>query len=480
MKRCWIAAVFLLLCVPVARAINDPGEFDFGPIASRYRDVNGDMRLRALGPFFERAVSTNEARLWAVRPLYSTVKDPVSQRRSSEYLWPIATTKQFKKEHSVRVLLTYYTKFDVTDPKSRYRFWMLPIYFQGRDVNKKGYAAVFPLGGTIHEILGRDRVMFVLFPLYARSAINQVHTTDVLWPIYSRSEGKGIYRFRVFPFYGRTKHRDKFDKKFVLWPFWTSARYYYPNSSGKGYILFPLWGHVKLTDQEAWMVVPPLIRFSRGERMNYTYCPWPFFQKSKGETEKLYFWPIWGQKRMPGVRSTFFLWPIFKKDRIDRGDELVRRFVAMPFVQTEKRTRRSSQKGERPQVVGRYSKIWPLWSYQRDGDSRRFRCVELWPLRNSGPVERSWAPLWTLYSRTAVGDALDHELLWGLYRFQRRGDAECRMSIFPFLYWQRDDRERAEREWSILHGLIGYRREGTQKSLRVLYFMRFGGKETKP
>jgi len=479
MKRCWIAAGLLLYSV-AGWAINDPGEFDLGPLASRYRDVNGDLRLKALGPFFERAVSTNDTRLWAARPLYSTVRDPVSQRRTSEYLWPLASTKQFKKEHSCRILLSFYTRFDVTDPKSRYRLWVLPLYFQGRDAQGEGYAAVFPLGGTIHEIFGRDRVMFVLFPLYARSAINQVRTTDVLWPIYSRSEGKGIYRFRVFPFYGKTKHRDKFDKRFILWPFWTSAKYYYPRSSGSGYVLFPLWGHIKLTDQEAWLIAPPLVRFSRGERMNYSYCPWPFFQKSEGEVEKLYLWPLWGQKRMKGYRSTFALWPIFRKERIDRGDVVVRRFVALPVVQAEKRVRRPEQKGGKAQVVGRYHKVWPLWSYQRDGDARRFRCVELWPLRNTGPVERSWAPLWTFYSRTAVGDALDHELLWGVYRFQRRGGDRCRMSLWPLWYWQRDDRIRAEREWSVLHGLLGYRREGTQKSFRVLYLLRFGGKEKKP
>ena len=54
------------------------------------------------------------------------------------------------------------------------------------------------------------------------------------------------------------------------------------------------------------------------------------------------------------------------------------------------------------------------------------------------------------------------------------------MSLWPLWYWQRDDRIRAEREWSVLHGLLGYRREGTQKSFRVLYLLRFGGKEKKP
>ena len=119
-------------------------------------------------------------------------------------------------------------------------------------------------------------------------------------------------------------------------------------------------------------------------------------------------------------------------------------------------------------------------SYMQEGGNKRFRVLELWPLRNTGPVEREYAPIWTLYTHTLMGDSYDDELLWGLYRCRKRGADYRSVSLFPVVSWTRDDRDGNRREWSVLKGLLGYKRDGTQKSVRVLYLLNFGGKEKKP
>lgn len=479
MKR--LALAFLLcLAARTAVASDSPREFDLGFVVSRLRDPNGDLRVRALGPLLEWAESTNGLRFSAFRPFSATVSDPAAGRRTRYVMWPVATVRRLRNDLSWRVLLAFYVDYDMSDPHSLYRFWILPIYFQGRDARQRPYGAVFPLGGRVCNVLGRDRIDFALFPLFARHSVNEVATTEVLWPIYSRTRGKGINRFRVFPFYGRASHQGMFEKRFVLWPFWTWARYKYPASEGTAYIVFPLWGHFKMKNQEAWLFVPPLIRFSRGERLNYGYCPWPFVQFSSGEVEKFYLWPLWGQKRMASVKTSFFLWPIFWKERMDRPEGMRRRFLALPFLQAGTTTRAPGKPGDRPQVTHRFFKLWPLLSYERQGDARRFRFLDVWPVRNVAPVERCYEPLWTLYSRTAVGEAVESELLWGLYRHRRCGPGRRALSLFPLAAWQRDDRGAGRREWSVLQGLLGYRREGTQRSVRVLYLLSFGGKEKRP
>lgn len=473
--RWWVFAVLsAVLAAPAAAADAEPLVFDWGPIASRRVDVNGDLRLKVLGPLFERAVSTNGLRFRAARPVYGSVFDPAEEKGVRDILWPVGYSLRFHQDHRWRFLLAYYQNFGLMPGgETRYRFWVLPVYFQGRDAKGESYLAVFPLGGRLNEFIGRDRISFVLFPLAIHSSVNEVETQDYLWPFISHSEGKGIYRYRVLPFYGRAIHRDRWEKRFILWPFWTWAHYKYPRSSGKGYILFPLWGHFDLQDQESWLFLPPFIRFSRGQRLNYTYCPWPFFQKSSGEIEKLYLFPLWGRKIMKGMRSSFVLWPIFRKQRIDRGPVVVRRHIAMPFFYAEARVSRANP-GEERRTVGRFVKVWPVLLYQRDGDARYLRLLELWPFRNIGPVERCYAPFWTLYARSAVGDAVDTEVLWGLYRSSRRGTSRSRQ-VFPIVEWSRDDAGEGRREWAVLKGLVGYRREGTQRTLRVLYWpLRFG------
>lgn len=451
-------------------------EWDAGFFYSRLEDADGNLRTRLLGPFFEWTTSPQGAKFKAARPLVSFFSAPDDQRGGLEVIWPIATSYRFQKERRSRLLLTYYTDFDVTNPAARYRFQVLPLYFQGRDIHGRFYAAVFPLGGRIHEFIGRDEIVFALFPLYAYSRVNEVETRDVLWPIYSRSEGKGISRFRVFPFYGYARHRAKFEKGFVAWPFYTWARYSYPDAQGRGYIVFPLWGHLMMPDQEAWLLIPPFFRFSRGERINYSYCPWPFFQISSGEIERFYLWPLWGQRTMRGLTSTYFLWPIFRSENADRSHSLYRSIYALPFYISQVETPRAPN--ARPTKV--YRKVWPFFSYRREGEVHAFRMLDLWPAKNAPPVERNWAPLWTLFSRAGTGDRTDTELGWGLARQRRRGLERCQVSVFPLWQWERDDRRGPSRSWSVLHGLLGRRRDAAGVSWTLLYAVHWKTRETPP
>ena len=183
---------------------------------------------------------------------------------------------------------------------------------------------------------------------------------------------------------------------------------------------------------------------------------------------------------MQSSRSAFFLWPIFRTERLDRGDAYSRRFMAVPFYYSEVRKQHPRDSTFKPKVVSRYHKLWPLMSYEREDDNKRFRCLDLWPLRNTGSVEREYAPIWTLYSHSVVGGSCDDELLWGLYRNRKRGNDFRSVSLFPLASWTRDDRDTERREWSLLKGLVAYEQEGTQTSWRVLYFLRIGAKEKNP
>ncbi len=451
-------------------------DWDWGPVASRLTDVHGHTRLRAAGPVFERTRDPATGhRFFAARPFYAEVSDPATGRSYRDVLWPLAAGKTLNKQMSWRVALTWYQDFDTDDPHSRWRLWALPFYFQGRDAQGRPYLAVFPVGGRIREFFMLDRVDFALFPLWVKSAQNEVRSTTLLWPIFSATQGKGIHRFRVFPIYGRSAQRDAYVKKFVLWPFFTSARYNYPQSSGYGFILLPLYGRIRLTDQDSHLVLPPLFRYTRGARQSLVNAPWPFMQIGWGETRRLYVWPLYGRLRRPGVATDFVLWPLGWRERVDRPGAIFRSWKALPFVQYERTTVRRPTPGQAP-VTQRYLRLWPLFSYERRGTESRLRALELLPFRNPPPVERNWAPFWTLFETTAVGGARDTELLWGLYRRQSRGERGVRTSIFPLVEWsslRADAAAPSQRSWSLLKGLLGIESEGAHRRLRVLYFLRF-------
>jgi hypothetical protein len=482
-----------LFAVGAERAIAQrEGDVEAGFLASRDVAPDGSRRVRALGPFFERQTATNGAGFFSIRPFYCRVTDPARDSDLREYLWPVGLHKEFQDQSFWRVLLAYGADFDTTAPGSRYRASLFPLLYAGRDAQGEGYFAFFPLGGEIHEFIGRDTLGFALFPLYQYSTMDDLRTWSVLWPLISRTTGDDVHRFRVFPFYGISRNGDDWTKKFVLWPFWTSVRYDYPTASGGGFILFPLFGHTKLTDQETWMLLPPLFRWSRGEQGRKVLGPWPFVQYSSGETEKLYLWPLWGRRQTGGARSWFCLWPVAGGSEITRPGRSARTVRVLPVLQSHterrweaERSMLSDSGGAEPaavvtNVTARYVKVWPLASYRREGSESRFRALDLSPFKNSAPIERNWAPFWTLYSQTRTPACEERELLWGLYRHRRETGGESRVSVFPLWSSWSDARPDGDGGWSVLKGLAGRRSENGRRRWQVLYLFTLGGRPGAP
>lgn len=473
-----VAACVLGLAAP---ARSGPQAVDWAPFYSRDTDVHGNARRRMLGPFFESRESTNGQSLWAIPPLVSTIRDPSDQQSETDAVWPLLVSRRHRNLWQMRMaVLGLWRDYDVADPDSQYALWFLPLYFQGRDPEHRPYFAIFPVGGKISQILLWDQVWFALFPLYAHAEIGEVRTDAYLWPLLMKTGAPDIERLSVFPFYGYSIRDNDFYKRYVLWPVWTSARYDYPRSHGFGWILFPLLGHVKLTDQETWMFLPPFARFSTSAHLNQVNCPWPIFQYSSGMIEKLYFWPVVGYKIIGDTRTGFLFWPIGITARRVTPEGINQRYFMVPILYSETLTRRSrpaavqspAGKESEPEVTLRHFKVWPLFSYRRVGDNSRFGFPSLCPYKDFEVIERNYGPLWTIYSHSASGEVREDELLWGLVQWRRSSAGLLKTSLFPLFSVERP-KSGAGVEWSVLKGLVGREREGDQMRVRLLYFIRW-------
>lgn len=425
--RRWTAALCTALCVTAAAE---------SPPADR-----PDGTVRALHPFYS----------------YTETEDGTIV----DVLWPLYSRKTFADERSSRGLFLYYTHEFETDepPPHRRRRWLLPFLFEGRDAVGQRYAALFPLGGTIHEFLGRDEIAFALFPLFVSSRINDVQSTSVLWPVFSRTRGEGVRRDRIFPLYGRSRRAGVYEKRFVLWPIWNDAHYLHPEEEGRVWILFPLIGRAELAHEQTWWLLPPLFRFTRGDRQDKLFCPWPFIQKVNDKVhDKLYLWPLWGRDQYAGGinHRTFVLWPIFWSERTAQGDITKTRRIAMPFFYLERDV--LNEEGvpkKQRRELSREWKLWPLMNGQRDETGSRFRMLDLWPVNEDAPVERNWAPVWTLFEHREEKDRTQTRLLWGLWT-------------------SNTDRSAKQGKWSLLNGLLEYHHSKDGRGLRLFYFLHMG------
>ena len=502
----WKSWVFLFAAAGAPVLADEPGktpaaepapwiaEADWGPLASWIVDADGNDRFRAAGPFWENAESPDGKKLTALpRPLWARATDPAADKVAWDFCWPLAAGKTFGKEKSWRVLLTWFFDADRTDPRSRYRCWALPLWFHGRDDAGRGYAALFPLGGSVGNFLGRDRAQFALWPLWIHSRINDVETTDVLWPIYGRttSPDHHLESRRVFPFYMWTKNVRQFEKTAILWPFWTHARYVHPKAHGTAWVLFPLCGRVNLNSQQGWLFLPPFFQHVRSEQLTRTVVLWPFFVRETGVREKLYVWPLCGRRRDGALERRFWLWPLAFRDVNEWGFRKQTRWLLMPLWTCTTQTENPQPTGrkaapnaaaaaapaepapKKPRVVAQRAKLWPLYSRQYDLDEQtyRLRLLDLWPAGQPPPVERSWAPLWTVLDYRAHGASRDLDVLWGLVRDARRADGARATTLFPLWRHERAAGD-AARRWSVLKGLIAYDRTATNRQVRFLWLGR--------
>lgn len=457
---CLAAGVGPLFAAPV---------YDLGCIASDRRDLYGRAQFRALGPLVEWTRDGTPA-LSGFRPFYTLERDG-RDREVLDVLWPLATYRHWDRETDWRVLVAFGSIADTTDPASRYHAWVFPFLFWGRDGEGRDYGAVFPIGGTIREFMGRD-VSFALFPLYSHSTLNDLETHNILYPVISWTTGDHIQKFRVFPFYGRSVKQDDYDKRFVLWPFWTSARYARPGVRGGGFVLFPLYGHLKMENQESWMVVPPFNRWTRSTQGTAGYFLWPFIHVASGETDRLQIWPLYGYKRTANETSRFALWPLVSSRHTDRPAGDANLFRIFPIYYSFRQTVTNAAYG---MESSRSVCVWPLFDYDRRGGWARVRVIDLWPPQNTPGIERNLAPLWTLYRFERTPRGREHELLWGLAHWERTAAGVKSGSIFPVATWATDGAAGALRRWDVLKGLVGYDRRGDVRRFRALYLFSWGG-----
>ena len=449
----------------------NPSLRDWGPLYSHHEDLDGNARTRALGPLVEHATSPAGDEFLAVRPFYSRTADAVKEKVNQEALWPLASSRHWLNEHRWWIGPAMGWDYAVDDPDSQRRFWIVPFWFSGRTRGGEDYWALFPVYGKLREFLGRDEADFVLFPVHLRTRVNDIESTAWAWPVYSRTKGDGVERFRVFPFYGWSQWRDRVRQKFILWPFWNQVEYTYEDHPGHAWMLWPIYGRLRTEAKQIDFYLPPFFRVENEKGGRKLHLPWPIYQRQTGEDlDKLYVFPLFGRKRIGSTRTDFLLWPVFSHQTIARGGGEIERWLAMPVLQHETRTDAAGA------VTTRKEKVWPLGSYRREGDVARTRLLDLWPLMDTPAVERNYAPLWSLYRGLRKGGARDRELLWGLYRDLERGEGERFRGVFPI--WD-DWAEDGRAGWNVLKGLVGVERDADGgQALRLLWFLRLGGDDS--
>jgi hypothetical protein len=123
--------------------------------------LGGALRMRRLrrdGPIDE----------WGVRPLFIHRHFPEGGSRT-DFLAPLGKHTQTSDELVHQLLPVYRYQRNATPAGDQWTFIGLPGIYWSRFPDGRIVRAWFPFGGVFERFLSFDRLVFVLFPLYARS-----------------------------------------------------------------------------------------------------------------------------------------------------------------------------------------------------------------------------------------------------------------------------------------------------------------------
>lgn len=401
------------------------------PISVKQARPDGSVEsAEYAGPLFFGHNSTGEPHQAGFRPVY--LKSRTSDVETDYLLYPFFTWRREKgyRSFSFFQLVNESRETDAGKPPV-HAFDIWPFYFS-RDTGQpeSSYQALFPIGGTIKQRLGYDRIHFVLFPLYADFEQNGSHTTHAPWPFLRLIDGAGDHGFEFWPVFGHRGRPGDYDSQFYLWPLiYKSTKNlsdphpdiklgvlpFYARATAPGYIdetyLWPFFGYTHRTEPVKY------------DEQRYL---WPFLVQGRGEARHVNRWaPVYSHSVVKGYDKTWFAWPIYRHAVWEDGGIAQEQNQVFFFLYWSL-TQRSTANPATPPAHKTH--LWPLLSSWDNGAGHR-QLQLLSPFEVFFPTNE---PVRQLYSP-----------LFALYRFDQRAPGDSSNSVlFSLLSWRNTPVER--------------------------------------
>jgi len=467
------------------------------------------------------AARDKDRRSFALRPLVAVESSPGKKR--VEALWPIVSYRRDQDDRTLMVRPLFWYKRRVRGGGVRREVdtdWCLfPFLWGGNDVREGKYFAVFPLCGVMKGQIGKKKITFALFPLWYSTVDARYRSFGIAWPLIAYWRGKDQAGRRLFPFFGVNRREGRFDRRFWLWPFFSSWKTGLDTKlPGKARFVFPLYGRVTtekrdkdgelkpFRDQATFLW--PLFSYLKvaDRNLEEIHTPWPFIGLERADglsVRKL--WPIYGERKSNDRRDKFVFWPLYRRS-IWHEEEMEHRWYNVALIFTHRLYRwvdrddgytlppawpesikpipdpriaagkhtpwRTGEPGSEVHTR-RWVLLWPLFHYKRDEDKYvRFQFLSLFTHR-SRAAETLYGPFYTLYRYERDETKQKREsFLFGLFRHFRRPEGQEApgmryVNLAGIISYHR--RTGISREFSILGGLYGYERVGDRRRYRFLW-----------
>ena len=299
------------------------------------------------------------------------------------------------------------------DKKEDNEFMFAPFLFWGAgDTKDEKYFGFFPFYGTLKDKIGYSELSFVMFPLYSSWSYKDYKAHSILWPLIMWAStpelSNGERRrndLRILPFYSSKVHRNKYNHKTLLWPFFSWGSDDLDKKDPRHFLfIFPFYGqkYSQSRTMESYTILWPFSLFAWGkdERRGVKEyrALWFLFQSMKSERpliEKTVVFPFYAHYKFGSEDKSYynemnFYLILFGNLRTQSAIVESSYDFFIPFYYRHRRV----YPQENEEV--RQWKLWPFASgYSESNGANGWRTLSLWPLPDEY-LERSWGPLYSL------------------------------------------------------------------------------------
>lgn len=465
-----LSFIFFLSSRSLAYEDSKEKRINLWPLVVYSKSKNENIeRIEILGPFIQKYRFKDE-KGFSLRPIYSSVEEKEEKR--AFFLSPLGLYKSDNETSTFKLipLINQKVEKEATEEKEGKKWEYFPIFW-GRTANNETYGGFFPFYGKYKDRFGREEITFILWPIYSKVEYQEHKAYNILWPFFRISKAKdpenkeyGGYKF--WPFYGHFKEGEE-ERKFILWPFY--IRQTYKDDAGnfeEKVLYFPFYGREKTDAYEKSFYFWPFFQKVCASDPFYEQidAPWPFYRKIRGEEiSGKRIWPFYGYVKKKETYDSFILWPLYfyKEDNYKKGNftyfEKEHRFLLLS---------KENQVFENGTLTHREFRFWPFYysSESKEKNLKIHYLPALIPFYDEG-VERNYGPLFRIFENYEKEDYQFVKILWGLYRFEKKGNRKVHELAFIVRTVQDDKTNYFE----ILEGFFGAGKIGDQPVIKVLY-----------
>lgn len=427
-----------------------------------------------------------------IPPFYVRRASPDGNTAETTVVYPLFYYRVYgpNYEWSIFKLINHFGRKDgepLTPASDEQDFDVWPFYFSSVTSDPQmSYHAVFPIGGTVLHRFSRDRISWVLWPLFLQTHKHGAITTSIPWPFlhWTRGEARG---FALWPVFGWDDRPGAYHDVYYLWPLgWKNTiapSPYAPAGTGptlqSGFLPFyaSVRGPGSVNENYAW----PFFGYTditSPQPYHETRYFWPFLVQGRGDDHYVNRWgPFYTHSVIKGYDKTWVVWPLFRRMHwIEEGVAQTKtQFYYFLYSSIEQRSLTNPNA-----APAHRTHYWPFLSVWDNGAGRR-QWQMLSPLEvffpDNDDMRESWTPLFAFvrHDQRAPGESRT-SVLWGAVSWESdasKNRAELRVGpLAAFISGP------GGRRVTLLGGLIGWNRRSAGDGWRM-FAMEFSRKDSR-